>query len=166
MRAAVFHGVGQKLAIEERQRPAVEPGGLVLKVAYAGICGSDLHATEKGLVPLEPDTVLGHEFAGEVVETDAAGWRAGERVIGVPLRECEACRPLGQCKDGLGILCGSSRIIGLSAAVPGAYADFVDFVVPELQRRGLYHQDYAGPTLRENLGLPRPAIGSWRTPRD
>ncbi len=34
------------------------------------------------------------------------------------------------------------------------------FVVPELQRRGLYHKDYAGATLRENLGLARPAIGS------
>jgi FMN-dependent oxidoreductase (nitrilotriacetate monooxygenase family) len=40
--------------------------------------------------------------------------------------------------------------------VPGAYADFVEHVVPELQRRGLYHQDYAGATLRENLGLRRP----------
>ena len=46
--------------------------------------------------------------------------------------------------------------------VPGAYADFVAFVVPELQRRGLFHRDYAGATLRENLGLPRPAIGDWR----
>ena len=43
--------------------------------------------------------------------------------------------------------------------VPGAYADFVRWVVPELQRRGLYHLEYEGPTLRENLGLslpPRP----------
>ena len=40
--------------------------------------------------------------------------------------------------------------------VPGGYADFVEHVVPELQRRGLYHLDYAGPTLRENLGLRRP----------
>jgi alkanesulfonate monooxygenase SsuD/methylene tetrahydromethanopterin reductase-like flavin-dependent oxidoreductase (luciferase family) len=40
--------------------------------------------------------------------------------------------------------------------VPGAYADFVEHVVPELQRRGLYHTDYTGPTLRENLGLARP----------
>jgi len=38
--------------------------------------------------------------------------------------------------------------------VPGAYADFVDHVVPELQRRGLYHTDYTGSTLRANLGLP------------
>ena len=41
---------------------------------------------------------------------------------------------------------------------PGSYADFVRLVVPELQRRGLYHKDYAGKTLRENLGLARPSI--------
>ena len=46
--------------------------------------------------------------------------------------------------------------------VPGAYADFVEYVVPELQRRGLYHTEYAGATLRDNLGLPRPAIGAWK----
>jgi alkanesulfonate monooxygenase SsuD/methylene tetrahydromethanopterin reductase-like flavin-dependent oxidoreductase (luciferase family) len=46
--------------------------------------------------------------------------------------------------------------------MPGAYEDFVRLVVPELQRRGLYHMDYAGDTLRENLGLPRPGRGAWR----
>jgi len=40
--------------------------------------------------------------------------------------------------------------------VPGTYMDFVKHVVPELQRRGLYHKDYRGATLRENLGLPIP----------
>ena len=40
--------------------------------------------------------------------------------------------------------------------VPGTYVDFVKHVVPELQRRGLYHKDYTGATLRENLGLPIP----------
>ena len=47
--------------------------------------------------------------------------------------------------------------------VPGAYADFVAHVVPELQRRGLFHTEYEGSTLRENLGLPRPAPGAWKT---
>jgi FMN-dependent oxidoreductase (nitrilotriacetate monooxygenase family) len=46
--------------------------------------------------------------------------------------------------------------------VPGSYEDFVRLVVPELQRRGLFRKDYAGPTLRENLGLPAPARGWWR----
>jgi len=49
--------------------------------------------------------------------------------------------------------------------VPGAYEDFVRFVVPELQRRGLFRNDYTGTTLRENLGLPRPQIGAWHVSR-
>jgi N-acetyl-S-(2-succino)cysteine monooxygenase len=40
--------------------------------------------------------------------------------------------------------------------MPGGVFDFVDLVVPELQRRGLFHTEYEGVTLRENLGLPRP----------
>jgi hypothetical protein len=40
--------------------------------------------------------------------------------------------------------------------VPEGLEDFVDKVVPELQRRGLFRREYEGKTLRENLGLPRP----------
>jgi hypothetical protein len=40
--------------------------------------------------------------------------------------------------------------------VPGGLDDFVDRVVPELQRRNLFRHEYEGKTLRENLGLPRP----------
>jgi len=46
--------------------------------------------------------------------------------------------------------------------VPGAYEDFVRFVVPELQRRGLFRKEYGGTTLRDHLRLPVPAIGEWR----
>src|SRR5258707_993953 len=46
--------------------------------------------------------------------------------------------------------------------VPGAYEDFVRFVVPELQRRGLFRTAYTGKTLRENLDLPVPPAASWR----
>jgi alkanesulfonate monooxygenase len=40
--------------------------------------------------------------------------------------------------------------------VPGGFDDFVNLVVPELQERGLFRTDYEGPTLRDQLGLPRP----------
>ncbi len=40
--------------------------------------------------------------------------------------------------------------------LPGGLDDFVNLVVPELQRRGLFRTEYEGKTLRENLGLPRP----------
>ena len=46
--------------------------------------------------------------------------------------------------------------------VPGAYEDFVRFVVPELQRRGLFRSEHAGRTLRENLGIPSPPPAAWR----
>lgn len=41
--------------------------------------------------------------------------------------------------------------------MPACLTDFVDKVVPELQRRGLFRTEYTGTTLREHLGLPRPA---------
>jgi alkanesulfonate monooxygenase SsuD/methylene tetrahydromethanopterin reductase-like flavin-dependent oxidoreductase (luciferase family) len=47
--------------------------------------------------------------------------------------------------------------IVMFAYLPGGLDDFVDRVVPELQRRGLFRRDYEGKTLRENVGLPRPA---------
>ena len=40
--------------------------------------------------------------------------------------------------------------------LPAGLDDFVERVVPELQRRGIFRTEYEGPTLRDNLGLPRP----------
>jgi hypothetical protein len=40
--------------------------------------------------------------------------------------------------------------------LPGGLDDFVNLVIPELQRRGLFRTEYTGKTLREHLGLPRP----------
>jgi FMN-dependent oxidoreductase (nitrilotriacetate monooxygenase family) len=59
---------------------------------------------------------------------------------------------------------GCDGFVIAATYVPGSYADFVKHVVPELQRRGLFHKDYAGKTLRENLGLPRPTAGAWKLP--
>jgi len=47
--------------------------------------------------------------------------------------------------------------------VPGAYEDFVRHVVPELQRRGVFRREFEGTSLRENLGVPVPTRGAWRT---
>jgi FMN-dependent oxidoreductase (nitrilotriacetate monooxygenase family) len=57
---------------------------------------------------------------------------------------------------------GCDGFVVAATHVPGSYADFVKHVIPELQKRGLYHKDYAGKTLRENLGLPMPTIGDWK----
>jgi alkanesulfonate monooxygenase SsuD/methylene tetrahydromethanopterin reductase-like flavin-dependent oxidoreductase (luciferase family) len=46
--------------------------------------------------------------------------------------------------------------------LPGAFEDFVRLMIPELQRRGLYHRDYEGLTLRNNLGLGLSQPGWWK----
>jgi FMN-dependent oxidoreductase (nitrilotriacetate monooxygenase family) len=52
---------------------------------------------------------------------------------------------------------GSDGFTVMFPYLPGGLDDFVDRVVPELQRRGIFRRDYEGTTLRENLGLPRPS---------
>jgi alkanesulfonate monooxygenase len=50
------------------------------------------------------------------------------------------------------------------AALPGGISDFVDLVVPELQRRGLFRTEYEGRTLRQNLGVPTPGNRRYAKP--
>jgi alkanesulfonate monooxygenase SsuD/methylene tetrahydromethanopterin reductase-like flavin-dependent oxidoreductase (luciferase family) len=51
---------------------------------------------------------------------------------------------------------GSDGFTIMFPYLPGGLDDFVNRVVPELQRRGLFRRDYEGTTLRDHLGLPRP----------
>lgn len=127
MKAAVFRGLGQPLSIETLDRPQIGDGEVLLKVAYCGICGSDLHATAEGVFVVPDGTVLGHEFSGEVIETGDAAWSKGDRLTAVPVNACadETCQALGKCKNDLGILCPNNRITGLAGDVPGAYAEYV-----------------------------------------
>jgi (R,R)-butanediol dehydrogenase/meso-butanediol dehydrogenase/diacetyl reductase len=125
VRALEFHETGQPLRLTERAEPTPAPGEVVVRVAYCSICGSDVHAIEASASQVGLGTVLGHEFSGEVTASCDSAWRPGDRVIGVPLKPCDDCRPLGQCKDGLGILCPGNRIIGMSPEAPGGYAEYV-----------------------------------------
>ena len=59
-----------------------------------------------------------------------------------------------------GRACDGFVVVGTN--IPEGYRDFVRLVVPELQRRKLFREDYTGKTLRENLGLPKAAINDWR----
>src|SRR5258707_3931214 len=125
MRAAVFKSPGEKLAIEDRPMPKAELGELVVKVAYCGICASDLHATQEGAFLQPSGIILGHEFSGEVFESAANGWKSGDRMVGIPIVECEECRPLGRCREDLGMACKRSKVMGFDLQASGAYAQFV-----------------------------------------
>jgi (R,R)-butanediol dehydrogenase/meso-butanediol dehydrogenase/diacetyl reductase len=136
MKAAVFHGLGKPLTIEEVATPSVGPGELLLRVHYCGICGSDLHATQEGVFLVPDGTILGHEFTGEIVESRAPGWAVGEMATAVPNNACADCRALGlgECKDRLGIVCPRNAITGFSPEFPGAYGEYVKFSAGEALR--------------------------------
>jgi (R,R)-butanediol dehydrogenase/meso-butanediol dehydrogenase/diacetyl reductase len=127
MRAAIFQEMGKPLAIESVGEPAPGPHDLVLRVRNCGICGSDLHMTEPtSIMPLALGSIMGHEFAGEVVEVGreaAARWKPGDRVAGFPYICCGDASP---CKNFVfgSAMCGKGISIGLGQS-PGAYAEFV-----------------------------------------
>jgi 2-desacetyl-2-hydroxyethyl bacteriochlorophyllide A dehydrogenase len=136
MKAAVFHEFGKPLAIETVARPQAGPGELILKVHYCGICGSDLHATKPGVFVVPDGTILGHEFAGEIVESGAPDWKVGEKATALPNSACDDCRAqgLGECKDKLGMMCPKNTIIGFNTTAQGAYAEYVKVSAKEALR--------------------------------
>ncbi len=117
MKAAVFHALHQPLSVEAVADPAPAAGELVVRVARCGICGSDLHMTEEPAFGVMPGTVLGHEFAGEIVELgrDVTGFSLGDRVAVAPLRGCGKCP---SCLAGEPAWCAQMLLQG------GGYAEF------------------------------------------
>src|ERR1700730_12215550 len=77
------------------------------------------------------------------------GGYAGLAFVGTPAMIADAMEEwlMTEASDGFNIM---------FPYLPGGLDDFVDRVVPELQRRGIFRREYEGATLRANLGLPRP----------
>ena len=134
---------------------------------------------ESGIAALS--IALGHDASGfdpdgplpETPESNAS--KSGrERVLDMARRENLSVRQLAQRLGGYAGLAmvGTPKTIAdtmeewlvsnasdgfnvMFSHVPGGLDEFVDKVVPKLQRRGIFRREYAGPTLRENLCLPR-----------
>jgi (R,R)-butanediol dehydrogenase/meso-butanediol dehydrogenase/diacetyl reductase len=123
MRAAIFHEIGKPLTIGDVPDPEPGEGDLILKVSHCGICGSDLHSTEAGLMTLPGGSVMGHEFSGEIVAVgrNTDGWKVGQKVAAMPVITCGVCPP---CVRGEAYACDKVVTVGLGQS-SGAYADFV-----------------------------------------
>jgi (R,R)-butanediol dehydrogenase/meso-butanediol dehydrogenase/diacetyl reductase len=108
MRVAVFDKPHQPLHIESRSTPDPGAGEVVVKVERCGICGSDIHWTEEHAYTVASGTVMGHEFAGEIVAVGAevADLRTGDRVCCVPFTGCGVCI---DCRNGDPFWCACKR---------------------------------------------------------
>lgn len=101
MKALNLHGVGD-LRYEEVPMPVPGPGEVLLKIKAVGICGSDIpRVFTKGTYHFP--TIIGHEFAGEIVEAeDSRLTGRGASVFPLlPCGQCEACREeqYARCSD-------------------------------------------------------------------
>lgn len=117
MRAAVFKGLNKKLCVEVVPDPIPTPGEVTVKVGRCGICGSDLHMTEDPVFNVPQGMILGHEFAGEVVELGKGveSLKVGDRVAVPPVKGCGAC---GSCLAGEPGACTEVELIG------GGYGEY------------------------------------------
>jgi S-(hydroxymethyl)glutathione dehydrogenase/alcohol dehydrogenase len=92
MKAAVYVGLDQPLAIEELAPVDPGPSDVVVSVGASGVCHSDLSATN-GTLPLPPPTILGHEGAGTVewVGSEVSRLKKGDRVVATFVPSCGNC---------------------------------------------------------------------------
>src|SRR6201994_477082 len=92
MRGVTYQGPGE-VRVDEVAKPVLEnPDEAIIAVEATGVCGSDLHIFH-GRVPVDPGTVIGHEYVGKVLAVGDAVTRVavGDRVLGCFLVACGSC---------------------------------------------------------------------------
>ena len=125
MKALVWEAP-QAMALREEKEPSAKGDEIVVKVGHAGICGSELSGYLGHNALRTPPLIMGHEFAGEVVEigplvpTLRPDLSVGSLVTVNPLWYCGDCR---ECAGGFTQLCGNRRLLG--AHRPGAFAEYI-----------------------------------------
>lgn len=127
MRALTYHAPAD-LRIDTVEDPVIQaPTDAIVAVKLAAICGSDLHVWHGRERGLDPGTVMGHEFVGEVVDIGAAvtGIRRGDRVVSPFTTNCGVCF---FCSNGLSARCVQGQLFGWverGAGLQGGQAELV-----------------------------------------
>lgn len=137
MSAAMYYGA-KDLRIEQVDVPSVQdkPDQVLIKIAWCGICGTDLHEFETGPI-LCPTTdtphpitgaklpiCMGHEFSGivEEVGSNVKDYKKGDKVVVEPTISCHTCYA---CKSDYTNACATLGWVGLSGGYMGGLSEFV-----------------------------------------
>jgi 2-desacetyl-2-hydroxyethyl bacteriochlorophyllide A dehydrogenase len=121
---------GASIQVEEVKKPIPAQGEALVKVHYAGICGTDMHIITGHYTKANLPLIIGHEFVGEIAEINSpipTGYEVGEKVVVHPIRTCGVC---DACLRGLENVCESLSIIGVHE--DGGYAEYVTVPVSKL----------------------------------
>ncbi|MCU4742559.1 alcohol dehydrogenase catalytic domain-containing protein [Halobacteria archaeon AArc-m2/3/4] len=113
-------------------RPTPEADEALIEVEYAGLCGSDagIYKFKSAFERMNLPTVIGHEYAGTVVEVGdgVTDFEVGDRVVERPIRGCGSCY---QCKIGEENVCQNAVITGVD--YHGAYTGYIAVPTRALQ---------------------------------
>ncbi|MGP1348723.1 MAG: zinc-dependent alcohol dehydrogenase [Stomatobaculum sp.] len=137
MKAVRYYGL-QDVRCEEVEKPSYGPDEALIKVAYAGICGSDLHIYNKGMFIQNIPETMGHEFAGiiEAVGDQVKYFSPGDAVIANPMVPCMTCE---SCRKGSYNTCEALGFIG--EVCPGCFGEYIaisrDALIPVPTRADL-----------------------------
>jgi len=115
---ALVYTQPNEVQLLDREAPQAGAGEVVLRIDAVGICGSDMHAYHGHDPRRQPGLVMGHEFAGTVLDSRDPAWREGARVTGNPLITCGTCE---YCVQGRDNLCAHRTMVGMTR--PGAFAE-------------------------------------------
>jgi L-gulonate 5-dehydrogenase len=122
MQAAVLYG-DRDIRVGTWADPEIQPTEVLVRSAYAGLCGTDLHIFRGEFKRrVSCPAVQGHEFGGVVEEVGAyvTNLRPGDRVAVDPIISCHACPA---CLSGRINACRSLRLLGVD--LPGGFAQYV-----------------------------------------
>jgi threonine 3-dehydrogenase len=128
MRALVKETAGPGIVLREVPVPVCGPGEALIRVHFAGVCGTDLHIWEWdswASSRLKPPVIIGHEFAGEISQLGTGADADGLLAVGdlVTAEGHVVCGHCLQCRLGAAHLCRRTQIIGVDR--DGAFADYI-----------------------------------------
>ncbi|MDC9004756.1 zinc-binding dehydrogenase [Mycobacterium marinum] len=121
MRAERFYADSKTVVLEDVPIPEPGPGEVLVKVAYCGICHSDLSLINGTFPTQAPVVTQGHEASGTIAKLgpEVDGWSEGDRVVVAAGRPCQSCP---NCRRGDTVNC--LRIQLMAFAYDGAWAEY------------------------------------------
>ena len=99
-----------EFSYQQVEKPIAQEGYTIIKIKRIGICGTDLHAFEGTQPFFNYPRILGHELAGEIVETDNDEFSVGESVTFIPYFNCGKCVA---CRNGKPNCCTTLKVSGV-----------------------------------------------------
>jgi len=119
MKAALWTGP-ERIEYTRVPKPQVGPGLALIKVAYAGICGTDLMIYLGKHPRAKAPLAMSHEFSGTIVEADGGAFAPGTPVAVNPLLMCGHCYA---CRNGIPHVCATLKLVGIDC--DGGFAEYV-----------------------------------------